>query len=73
MWYSHVWKQDDTLIVVTTEGAQLRGLSQTAGRLVRKWARENGAEVVERVSVSTSATYGFAAQVKARYRIRSVR
>lgn len=69
MWHSDVWKQDDTMIVVTTEGSQLRGLSQAAGRLARKWARENGVEVVERVSVSTSATYGFAAQVKAWYRI----
>lgn len=57
-------------VYVNVSGTDTKGLGQYAGRVARQWARNNGYVIVERLYTSVSATYGFAAGVESRYRIR---
>lgn len=59
-------------IYVNVSGSGTKGLGQYAGRVARKWARENGYDVTERLYTSVSAQEGFAAGVESRYRVRKV-
>ena len=59
-------------VYVNVEGSGTQGLGQYAGRVAHKWARENGYEITERLYTNVSNTYGFAAGVESRYRVRKV-
>jgi hypothetical protein len=59
-------------IYVNVSGDSTQGLGQYAGRVARRWARENGYVITERLYTNVSATYGFAAGVESRYRVSKV-
>lgn len=59
-------------IYVKVSGSGTNGLGQYAGRVARKWARENGYEITDRLYTSVSNAYGFAAGVESRYQVRKV-
>lgn len=69
---TRVYSDDLPSVYVHVSGDNSRGLVQYAGRVARKWARDHGYIIVERIYVNVSATYSFATGVESRYRVSKI-